>query len=379
MIFSGCEHTQKPPFHTVLIHGLVRDAQGRKMSKSLGNGIDPLEMIDQFGCDALRFNLITGNSPGNDIRFYTERCEAMRNFSNKIWNASRFLLMNLTIDKAALPEQLETEDKWILSKLNAVIRDVTANMEAYEMGVAAQKLYDFIWDTFCDWYIELTKARLNSEDTAAKEQAQQVLCYVLTQILKLLHPFMPFITEEIWQALPHEGDFLMLQSWPEYNEQFNFATEETAMETVMDAIKAIRARRSDMNVPPSKKAELLVVTDETEVFSMGIPFLKRLANASDVTISAQAPADLNGLVSVVTAAAKLYIPLAELVDLDAERARLQKEIEKAEKYLAGIEKKLANEKFVAKAPEAVVQRERDNMEKTRALIGQLKESAAALS
>ena len=379
MIFSGCEHTQKPPFHTVLIHGLVRDAQGRKMSKSLGNGIDPLEMIDQFGCDALRFNLITGNSPGNDIRFYTERCEAMRNFSNKIWNASRFLLMNLTIDKAALPEQLETEDKWILSKLNAVIRDVTANMEAYEMGVAAQKLYDFIWDTFCDWYIELTKARLNSEDTVAKEQAQQVLCYVLTQILKLLHPFMPFITEEIWQALPHEGDFLMLQSWPEYNEQFNFATEETAMETVMDAIKAIRARRSDMNVPPSKKAELLVVTDETEVFSMGIPFLKRLANASDVTISAQAPADLNGLVSVVTAAAKLYIPLAELVDLDAERARLQKEIEKAEKYLAGIEKKLANEKFVAKAPEAVVQRERDNMEKTRALISQLKESAAALS
>ncbi len=303
----------------------------------------------------------------------------MRNFSNKIWNASRFLLMNLTIDKAALPEELETEDKWILSKLNAVIRDVTANMEAYEMGVAAQKLYDFIWDTFCDWYIELTKARLNSEDTAAKEQAQQVLCYVLTQILKLLHPFMPFITEEIWQALPHEGDFLMLQSWPEYNEQFNFAAEETAMETVMDAIKAIRARRSDMNVPPSKKAELLVVTDETSTFTMGIPFLKRLANASDVTISSQAPADLNGLVSVVTAAAKLYIPLAELVDLDAERARLQKEIEKAEKYLAGIEKKLANEKFVAKAPEAVVQRERDNMEKTRALIGQLKESAAALN
>ncbi len=378
MIFSGCEQTKKPPFHTVLIHGLVRDAQGRKMSKSLGNGIDPLEMIDQFGCDALRFNLITGNSPGNDMRFYTERCEAMRNFSNKIWNASRFLLMNLTIDQCALPEQLELEDKWILSKLNDVIRDVTANMESYELGVAAQKLYDFIWDNFCDWYIELTKARLNGEDEAAKVQAQQVLCYVLTQILKLLHPFMPFITEEIWQALPHEGDYLMLQDWPVYDEKFCFADEERAMELVMDAIKAIRARRSEMNVPPSKKAELTVVTEEQTVFTTGIPFLKRLANASEVTVTADAPADVNGLVSVVTSAAKLYIPLAELVDLDAERARLAKEIEKAEKYLAGIEKKLSNEKFVSKAPEAVVQRERDNMEKTRALIAQLRDSAAAL-
>ncbi len=378
MIFSGCEQTKKPPFHTVLIHGLVRDAQGRKMSKSLGNGIDPLEMIDQFGCDALRFNLITGNSPGNDMRFYTERCEAMRNFSNKIWNASRFLLMNLTIDQCALPEQLELEDKWILSKLNDVIRDVTANMESYELGVAAQKLYDFIWDNFCDWYIELTKARLNGEDEAAKVQAQQVLCYVLTQILKLLHPFMPFITEEIWQALPHEGDYLMLQDWPVYDEKFCFADEERAMELVMDAIKAIRARRSEMNVPPSKKAELTVVTQEQAVFTTGIPFLKRLANASEVTVTADAPADVNGLVSVVTSAAKLYIPLAELVDLDAERARLAKEIEKAEKYLAGIEKKLSNEKFVSKAPEAVVQRERDNMEKTRALIAQLRDSAAAL-
>ena len=378
MIFSGCEQTKKPPFHTVLIHGLVRDAQGRKMSKSLGNGIDPLEMIDQFGCDALRFNLITGNSPGNDMRFYTERCEAMRNFSNKIWNASRFLLMNLTIDQCALPEQLELEDKWILSKLNDVIRDVTANMESYELGVAAQKLYDFIWDNFCDWYIELTKARLNGEDEAAMVQAQQVLCYVLTQILKLLHPFMPFITEEIWQALPHEGDYLMLQDWPVYDEKFCFADEERAMELVMDAIKAIRARRSEMNVPPSKKAELTVVTEEQAVFTTGIPFLKRLANASEVTVTADAPADVNGLISVVTSAAKLYIPLAELVDLDAERARLAKEIEKAEKYLAGIEKKLSNEKFVSKAPEAVVQRERDNMEKTRALIAQLRDSAAAL-
>ena len=378
MIFSGCEQTKQPPFHTVLIHGLVRDAQGRKMSKSLGNGIDPLEMIDKYGCDALRFNLITGNSPGNDMRFYTERCESMRNFANKIWNASRFLLMNLTIDRCALPEQLELEDKWILSKLNAVIRDVTANMESYEMGVAAQKLYDFIWDTFCDWYIELTKARLNGEDADAKEQAQQVLCHVLTQILKLLHPFMPFITEEIWQALPHEGDFLMLQSWPEYDAALNFPEEERAMELVMDAIKAIRARRSEMNVPPSKKAELTVVTEDQAVFAAGIPFLQRLANASQVNITAQPPVSLDGLVSVVTSAAKLYIPLAELVDLEAERARLAKEIEKAEKYLASIEKKLSNEKFVSKAPEAVVQRERDNLDKTRALIAQLKESAAAL-
>ena len=378
MIFSGCEQTKKPPFHTVLIHGLVRDAQGRKMSKSLGNGIDPLEMIDQFGCDALRFNLITGNSPGNDMRFYTERCEAMRNFSNKIWNASRFLLMNLTIDQCALPEQLELEDKWILSKLNRCIPEVTENMDKYELGVAAQKIYDFIWDTYCDWYIELTKTRLQGEDEDSKVRAQQVLCYVLTQILKLLHPFMPFITEEIWQALPHEGDYLMLQDWPVYDEKFCFADEERAMELVMDAIKAIRARRSEMNVPPSKKAELTVVTEEQAVFTTGIPFLKRLANASEVTVTADAPADVNGLVSVVTSAAKLYIPLAELVDLDAERARLAKEIEKAEKYLAGIEKKLSNEKFVSKAPEAVVQRERDNMEKTRALIAQLRDSAAAL-
>ena len=378
MIFSACEQTKKPPFHTVFIHGLVRDDKGRKMSKSLGNGIDPLEIADKYGADALRFNLVTGNSPGNDMRFYTERCEAMRNFANKIWNASRFLLMNLTIDECKLPEKLELEDKWILSKLNAVICDVTANMESYELGVAAQKVYDFIWDNYCDWYIELTKARLNGEDEAAKVQAQQVLCYVLTQILKLLHPFMPFLTEEIWQALPHEGDYLMLQQWPEYDESFNFAAEEAAMEKVMDAIKAIRARRSDMNVPPSKRAELTVVTADTAVFTSGIPFLKRLAWATEVTVTTEAPADVTGLVSVVTAAAKLYIPLAELVDLDAERKRLTKEIEKAEKYLAGIEKKLSNEGFIAKAPEAVIQRERENMEKTRALIAQLKDSLAAL-
>ena len=324
MIFSGCEHMGKYPFHTVFIHGLVRDSQGRKMSKSLGNGIDPLDMIDQYGCDALRYNLITGNSPGNDMRFYTEKCEAMRNFCNKIWNASRFLLMNLTIDRCQLPKALELEDKWILSKLNNVIREVTVNMDHYELGVAAQKLYDFIWDTYCDWYIELTKSRLSGEDAAAKEQAQQVLCYVLTDILKMLHPFMPFITEEIWQALPHEGDFLMLQDWPVAHPEFDFADDETAMEKIMAAIKGIRARRAEMNVPPSRKAELRITTEQGAVFQTGVPFLQRLAFTTNVTITPDAPADLSGLVSVVTADAKLYIPLAELVDLDAERKRLSK-------------------------------------------------------
>ncbi|MDY4953439.1 MAG: valine--tRNA ligase [Candidatus Onthomonas sp.] len=378
MIFSGCEHTKQPPFHTVLIHGLVRDSQGRKMSKSLGNGIDPLKMIDQYGCDALRYNLITGNSPGNDMRFFTEKCEAMRNFCNKIWNASRFLLMNLTIDQCRLPDTLELEDKWILSKLNTVIREVTVNMEHYELGVAAQKLYDFIWDTYCDWYIELTKSRLSGEDAQAKEQAQQVLCYVLTDIMKMLHPFMPFITEEIWQALPHEGDFLMLQDWPVEHPEFDFAGDEAAMEKIMAAIKGIRARRAEMNVPPSRKAELRIVTDQGDVFQTGIPFLQRLASTTGVNITADAPADLSGLVSVVTADAKLYIPMAELVDLDAERKRLSKELEKKKKYQSGIEKKLSNEKFLAKAPEDVVQREKDNLAKAQREIEQLESSLAAL-
>ena len=378
MIFSACEHTNTFPFHTVFIHGLVRDSQGRKMSKSLGNGIDPLEMIDQFGCDALRYNLITGNSPGNDTRFFTEKCEAMRNFCNKIWNASRFLLMNLTIDQCKLPEHLELEDKWILHKLNNVIGEVTTNMEHYELGVAAQKLYDFIWDTYCDWYIELTKSRLSGEDQAAKEQAQQVLCYVLTDILKMLHPYMPFLTEEIWQALPHDGDFLMLQDWPVVQEAFQFPEDAAAMEKIMAAIKGIRARRAEMNVVPSRKAELRITTDQPDVFQTGIPFIQRLAFTTDVTITADVPSDLNGLVSVVTADAKLYIPLAELVDLDAERKRLNKELEKKKKYLGGIEKKLSNEKFLAKAPEDVIQRERDNMAKAQKEIQQLESSLADL-
>ena len=378
MIFSGCEHIGKYPFHTVFIHGLVRDSQGRKMSKSLGNGIDPLEMIDQYGCDALRYNLITGNSPGNDMRFFTEKCEAMRNFCNKIWNASRFLMMNMTIDKCQLPETLELEDKWILSKLNNVIREVTINMEHYELGVAAQKLYDFIWDTYCDWYIELTKSRLSGADQEAKEQAQQVLCYVLTDIMKMLHPFMPFITEEIWQVLPHEGDFLMLQDWPVERPEFDYAADETAMEKIMAAIKGIRARRAEMNVPPSRKAELRITTDENDVFQTGIPFLQRLAFASEVTITTGAPASLSGLVSVITADAKLYIPMAELVDLEAEKKRLSKELEKKRKYQDSIEKKLSNKKFTSKAPAEVVQREKENLMKAQKEIEQLESSLAAL-
>ena len=253
MIFSGMEQMKKEPFHTVFIHGLVRDSQGRKMSKSLGNGIDPLEMAEKYGADALRFNLITGNSPGNDMRFYVEKCEAMRNFCNKIWNASRFVMMNLTVEDNHLPETLETEDKWILSKLNRVVKEVCDNMDSFELGVAAGKIYDFIWDDYCDWYIELTKPRLNGDNEAAKESAQRVLLYVLVEILKLLHPFMPFITEEIWQALPHEGDALMMQSYPEYSEKLNFPEDEANFGMVMDAIKAVRARRSGDERTPVQK------------------------------------------------------------------------------------------------------------------------------
>ena len=385
MIFSACEHTGKPPFHTVFIHGLVRDDKGRKMSKSLGNGIDPLEMADQYGADALRFNLITGNSPGNDMRFYTERCEAMRNFANKIWNASRFLMMNLTIDRCELPDRLELEDKWILSKLNSVIPEVTENMERYELGVAAQKVYDFIWDSYCDWYIELTKTRLQGEDEDSKLRAQQVLCYVLTETLKLLHPFMPFITEEIWQALPHSGDYLMLQQWPQHRIELDFPEEEKAMELIMDAIRGVRARRAEMNVPPSKKAQLTVSTLERAVFEQGIPFLKRLAYASDVTVEGVTDAGSDdamtaqGMVTVTTHAARLFMPLAELVDLEKEKARIEKELKKNRAELDKLEAKLGNPGFVNKAPAHVVEAEQDRAEKLRALLAKLEESAASMA
>ncbi len=378
MIFSGCEHTGKTPFHTVFIHGLVRDDKGRKMSKSLGNGIDPLEMAEQYGADALRFNLVSGNSPGNDLRFYTERCEAMRNFANKVWNASRFLMMNLTITDNALPSDLALEDKWILSKLNRLIPEITDNMEHYELGVSAGKIYDFIWDTYCDWYIEMTKTRLQSEDPVAKENTQRVLCYVLTELLKLLHPFMPFITEEIWQALPHEGDFLMMQSWPVPNDALNYPEEEAAMELVIDAIKAIRSRRAEMNVPPSKKARLLIETTEKDAFTLGTPMLLRLAYGSEVEFIETAPNSLNGLVTVTTYVCKIYMPLAELVDLAKEKARIEKEIAKQNAELQKLSKKLDNPGFLAKAPENVIASEREKCEKATALIQKLNEQLDSL-
>ena len=386
MIFSGCEQMKQIPFHTVLIHGLVRDDKGRKMSKSLGNGIDPLEVAEKYGADALRFNLITGNSPGNDMRFYTEKCEAMRNFANKIWNASRFVMMNLEgRETYALPaaERLEREDKWVLSKLNTLVKEVTENLDSYEIGVASAKVYDFLWDTYCDWYIELTKTRLSGEDPAAKETAQNVLCYVLTELLKLLHPFMPFITEEIFQALPKqagsEDKFLMMSHWPEYRAELSFPEEEAAMEAVMGTIKAIRARRAEMNVPPSRKAEVLLVTAVPEPYKQGLHFLQRLAFASQVDFAAEPPADVSGQVTVVTPNATAYMPMSELVDVKAELERIAKEKEKAENGLRIVEQKLSNEKFVSRAPEAVVNAEKEKAEKFRELIAKLEESAKALN
>ena len=381
MIFSGCEHTGKSPFHTVLIHGLVRDNQGRKMSKSLGNGIDPLEMIDKYGCDALRMNMVIGNSPGNDMRFYVERCEAMRNFANKLWNASRYVLMNLGEDaKNELPglDELEIADKWVLSKLNTLIAEVTENLEKYELGVAIQKVYDFIWDTYCDWYIELTKARLYSEDAQRKQTALSVLVYVLDQTLRLLHPFMPFITEEIWQSLPHEGEALIVAQWPQYREVLAFKAEESHMESVMNAIRAIRNRRSEMNVPPSKKAALFILTSKPQVFLEGEGFIQRLAYADSVTMLEREPENLDGMVTCATADAKLYIPMGQLVDVAKELERIVKELEKARKNLSGLEAKLSNEKFVSRAPEAVVNAEREKAQKARDLIASLEQSEAAM-
>ena len=382
MIFSGMEQMKKEPFKTVFIHGLVRDDKGRKMSKSLGNGIDPLEMAEKYGADALRFNLITGNSPGNDTRFYVEKCEAMRNFANKIWNASRFVMMNLTIDHVELPEQLELEDKWVLSKLNTLVKEVTDNMDAFEIGVASAKVYDFIWDTYCDWFIELCKARLTGDDECAKVNAQNVLCYVLIETLKLLHPFMPFITEEIYQALPHtaedKGEFIMLQKWPEYRAELSFPQEEEAMGLIIDAITAIRARRNEMNVAPSKKVHYTIATAHADTFARGIPFFKRLASASDVTVADANIPTPDGSIEVVTHAARVLMPLAELVDFEKELARIAKEKANAEKQLAGIENKLSNQGFIAKAPEAVVNGAREDAAKLRALIEKLDASAAAM-
>ena len=373
MIFSGVEHMGQVPFHTVLIHGLVRDAQGRKMSKSLGNGIDPLLVIDQYGADALRFTLATGNAPGNDMRFSDEKVKASRNFANKLWNAARFVLMYLGNDYSypGLPKDLAIEDKWILSKVNTLAKEVTDNLERFELGIAVAKLYDFIWDVFCDWYIEIAKIRLQSGEGA--DTAKAVLVYVLTDILKLLHPFMPFITEEIYQAIPHDTESIMISKWPEYDPTLSFADEEAQMEKIMDAIRAIRNRRAEMNIPPSKKSKVYVETAFSDVFAVGSEFIKRLAYASDVEI-ADAFGDLGNTVTIVTNDAKIYIPLGDLVDFEAEAKRLQKELAAAEEKLAFINKKLDNQGFVNKAPEKVVQQNRDEAAKLTEKIANLRSS-----
>ena len=373
MIFSGVEHMGQVPFHTVLIHGLVRDAQGRKMSKSLGNGIDPLLVIDQYGADALRFTLATGNAPGNDMRFSDEKVKASRNFANKLWNAARFVLMYLGNDYSypGLPKDLAIEDKWILSKVNTLAKEVTDNLERFELGIAVAKLYDFIWDVFCDWYIEIAKIRLQSGEGA--DTAKAVLVYVLTDILKLLHPFMPFITEEIYQAIPHDTESIMISRWPEYDPTLSFADEEAQMEKIMDAIRAIRNRRAEMNIPPSKKSKVYVETVFSDVFAVGSEFIKRLAYASDVEI-ADAFGDLGNTVTIVTNDAKIYIPLGDLVDFEAEAKRLQKELAAAEEKLAFINKKLDNPGFVNKAPEKVVQQNLDEAAKLTEKIANLRSS-----
>ncbi len=379
MIFSSVEQMNSQPFDTVFIHGIVRDENGVKMSKSLGNGIDPLLVIDQYGADALRMFLATGNSPGNDMRYSEKRVEACRNFANKLWNASRFVHMNIDdYDvKNELPATLETEDKWILHTLNNVAKEVNENLEKFELGIALSKIYDFIWNSYCDWYIELCKARLQSEGETA-QNARQVLIYVLDKILKLLHPFMPFITEEIWQTIPHDtdGKTVMLEKYPEYDPNLDFPSEAEEMMKVMEAITAIRTQRNEMNVPPSKKAKLFIATAIPETFSNGEQFFKKLASASEVEISDSF--DIDGAVTVVTSDAKIYIPMEELVDKEAELKRLNKELKQVEKMLAQDEGKLNNPGFMSKAPEKVIEKIKGQAEKEREKIALIHAAMDAL-
>lgn len=379
MIFSSVEQMNSQPFDTVFIHGIVRDENGVKMSKSLGNGIDPLLVIDQYGADALRMFLATGNSPGNDMRYSEKRVEACRNFANKLWNASRFVHMNIDDYnvKNELPATLETEDKWILHTLNNVAKEVNENLERFELGIALSKIYDFIWNSYCDWYIELCKARLQSEGETA-QNARQVLIYVLDKILKLLHPFMPFITEEIWQTIPHDtdGKTVMLEKYPEYDPNLDFPSEAEEMMKVMEAITAIRTQRNEMNVPPSKKAKLFIATAIPETFSNGEQFFKKLASASEVEISDSF--DIDGAVTVVTSDAKIYIPMEELVDKEAELKRLNKELKQVEKMLAQDEGKLNNPGFMSKAPEKVIEKIKGQAEKEREKIALIHAAMDAL-
>ncbi len=377
MMFSGIEHTGSVPFSKVLIHGLVRDSQGRKMSKSLGNGIDPLEVIEKYGADALRLTLVTGNAPGSDMRYSEEKITASRNFANKLWNASRFVLMNIGDRevKPGLPQKLETEDKWIISVLNTTAKEVAENLDKYELGIAVSKVYDFIWDCYCDWYIELAKARLQSEGESA-DNARRVLVWVLDKALKLLHPFMPFITEEIWQTIPHEGETIMLQKFPEYSEALCFDEAVAEMTKIMDAIKAIRNRRAEMNVPPSRKAKVYVETQFADAFENGSKFIVKLASASEVEVGSSF--EIDGAVTAVTADAKLYIPMAELVDKEAELKRLNKELESVRKLLMQDEAKLSNPGFMAKAPEKVIEKIRSQRDREQEKVAMIEAAIAEL-
>ena len=362
MIFSGLEYTGKIPFDTVLIHGLVRDAQGRKMSKSLGNGIDPLEIISKYGADALRYALATGNSPGNDMRFSDEKIEAARNFANKLWNAARFVMMNLTIDKIALPDEgdLAIEDKWILTKLKKTAAAVSQNLDRFEIGIALSILYDFVWDVYCDWYIELAKPSMNAENSKRSENTQNVLAYVLREILTMLHPFMPFITEEIYTNLPDADETIMLRRFTEADDIPSFPEEEVAMERVIDAIRAIRARRAEMNVPPSRKAKVTIVTNYPEAFGEAVyPFFERLASAQSVELCDSYSDDT--AVRIITDSAAIYMPLADIIDFEAEKKRLGTELEKVNGEIARLEGKLSNESFTSRAPAAVVDAEREKL------------------
>ena len=413
MIFSSLEYMDEVPFDTVLIHGLVRDAQGRKMSKSLGNGIDPLEIIDKYGADALRFALATGNSPGNDMRFSDEKIEAARNFANKLWNAARFVLMNLTIDKIEEPDKskLAVEDKWILTKLEECVKSVNTNLDKYELGVALSSIYDFLWDYYCDWYIELTKTSITpkgnessmseltktsvssedyieltktsvmskNDDSSMSDRsltAQNTLAYVLRETLKLLHPFMPFITEEIYSSLPGEEGFIMVKDYPEYREDFTFAAAEEDMNRIIDAIKAIRVRRNEMGVVPSRKAKLFVETKYPETFSGATAFFEKLASAASLEV-VEDYADENA-VKIITDSATIHIPLGDLVDFEAERARLKKELDTMESEIKRAEGKLSNEGFVSRAPAAVVEAEKAKLEKYKEKRGSIKEAIAKL-
>jgi valyl-tRNA synthetase len=387
MIFSAMENLQQEPFKHVFIHGIIRDSEGRKMSKSLGNGIDPLDLIDKYGADALRFNLIAGNSPGNDMRFFWEKVEAYSNFANKIWNASRFVLMNLDFEKVQKADKTEytasltTADKWVISRFNTVAKEVTENMEKFELGIAAQKLYDFMWSEFCDWYIELVKPRLYGEDEATKLAAQVTLCGILEGTMQLLHPFMPFITEEIYQHLPTEYESVMISKWPAYDEKAYQPEEEKKMEMVMEAIKGIRNIRAEMNVVPSRKAKVMIVTGKKDIraaMEEGKMYFERLASASEVVVLAEKNGIPEGAISVLINGAEIYLPLEDLVDFEKELERLNKEKENLEKELHRVKGKLENQGFVAKAPQSVIEEEKSKEKKYHDMLEKVQERINSL-